>query len=141
MTEALKTHIDMFPELPEGFAWEVGEPEWRYGSRKDDPAFVAITYWIEPEPWSLPDGEDGRFNPYALDSQREYAIKHGDGFKLCNKRNATHYRYNGKRTAISADLTDLWTPTELIALAKETYDIWQIRLAQQGLYGVYPSKA
>ena len=43
MTEALKTHIDMFPELPEGFAWEVGEPEWRYGSKKDDPAFVAIT--------------------------------------------------------------------------------------------------
>ena len=38
-------------------------------------------------------------------------------------------------------MTDLWTPTELIALAKETYDIWQIRLAQQGLYGVYPSKA
>ena len=43
MTEALKTHIAMLPELPEGFAWEVGEPEWRYGSRKADPAFVAIT--------------------------------------------------------------------------------------------------
>ena len=139
MTEALKTHIDMLPELPEGFAWEVCKPQYRYGRMES--ALVAITYWIDPGPWSLPDGKDGRLNPYLPGDQTEYAIKHGDDFKLCDKRNATHYRYNGKRTAISADLTDLWTPTELIALAKETCDIWQIRLAQQGLYGVYPPKA
>ena len=42
MTEALKTHIAMFPELPEGFAWEVGEPEWRYGGKKADPAFAGL---------------------------------------------------------------------------------------------------
>lgn len=147
MTEALKTHIAMLPELPEGFAWEVGEPEWRYGSRKADPAFVAITYWIEPGPWKLPDKmpHSSYIDDFVLPYDEEfyeYALKLENGtLRMCKRNDATHYRDNGKRVAKSAPLTDLWTPDELVSVAKDLHELWQIRLAQRGLYGVYPSKA
>ena len=149
MTEALKTHIAMLPELPEGFAWEVSKPHYRplhYGDGKK-PAQVKILHWVEPGPWKLPDKMphyaylDDFVLPYDEEFY-EYALKLDNGtLRMCKRNDATHYRDNGKRVAKSAPLTNLWTPDELVSVAKDLHDIWQIRLAQQGLYGVYPSKA
>ena len=69
MIEALKTHIDMFPEVPEGFAWEVCKPQYRYGRMES--ALVAITYWVEYAPSAEGDGRYTVFRAYSHRMQLE----------------------------------------------------------------------
>lgn len=147
---ASQTHIDMLPKLPEGFAWEVKPPITRHSGfdYQNIPAKIAITHWVEPGPWKLPDQPD-LLASYGKMSHRlprdeefyDYALKVENGtLRRCTRRDATHYRDNGKRIAKDAALTDLWTPDELISVGKDLYELWQIRLAQEGLYGTYPPK-
>lgn len=139
------------PEVPENFAWEVKKPYYR--NRNNYPASIQLIEHLEVGEWEeLP--EVSYYHMWGGHDREQYSKEFYDfafqpkGWRkppplepIDDVLQATHVRKNSKHVRQSAELTDRWDQEELVRVAADTLELYNIRTAQSEMYGTYPPKS